>query len=561
MKKYIFYLITGVLFVLAGCVSPDELTPTEESIALSSVSATFAEGNYTYNMDPNAIFSTSVTEANIEDIKIRVPWFYPEPSNNTTSITRMQIRAIIGNGCSIEPDLGICDLTQKNYFTLTDFDGNKRQICISGEIYKLTGCDITDLKVTDNATGAVYSGVIDNTKKIISIISVDDITDAKITYSLSSHATATISSGNFEHADLSAEPQITVTAHDGVTTQTYTIKRDIPNKIERGIRVGSYKLLFAKKLADDLGITVLDMTGGLAVTKDYVVLNTRNQNSVYINAKSGDKVGEINLGAIKGSTTNFYNTADSDGNILINNLAPNGGTFKIWKLSSVTGTPELFIDWAASGSAAIGRKVSINGSINGNAIITAPFHDRESQYARWTVVGGVLTSQNPEIVSVTGVAITNNNIDVISSSNTNKTSDYYMIGYSSNRLSRINGTTNAVSAQLNALDANYVCSTVDYVNFNNVGYVAFNHANPWTWGQADQVWIINADGDFSGNPTSVAFWASEIDKYGSHILGNTNGNYTGDVAFRSSDDGYYLYFYFMFTNGYVVGVQFDCIDM
>jgi hypothetical protein len=40
---------------------------------------------------------------------------------------------------------------------------------------------------------------------------------------------------------------------------------------------------------------------------------------------------------------------------------------------------------------------------------------------------------------------------------------------------------------------------------------------------------------------------------------NTNG--TADVALAQSADGFFLYVYFMFTNGYIVGVQFDCIDI
>jgi hypothetical protein len=40
-----------------------------------------------------------------------------------------------------------------------------------------------------------------------------------------------------------------------------------------------------------------------------------------------------------------------------------------------------------------------------------------------------------------------------------------------------------------------------------------------------------------------------------------NGNGTGDVAFVQSADGFFLYAYFMFTNGYIVCVQFDCVDM
>jgi hypothetical protein len=50
-------------------------------------------------------------------------------------------------------------------------------------------------------------------------------------------------------------------------------------------------------------------------------------------------------------------------------------------------------------------------------------------------------------------------------------------------------------------------------------------------------------------------------KYGGKALGKQNANGTGDVALRVSNDGYYLYIYFMFTNGYVGCVRCDCLDL
>ncbi|MCS2578121.1 hypothetical protein [Bacteroides faecis] len=49
--------------------------------------------------------------------------------------------------------------------------------------------------------------------------------------------------------------------------------------------------------------------------------------------------------------------------------------------------------------------------------------------------------------------------------------------------------------------------------------------------------------------------------YGGNALGVQNGNGAGDVALRVSPDGYYMYIYFMFTNGYVGCISCDCIDI
>ena len=49
--------------------------------------------------------------------------------------------------------------------------------------------------------------------------------------------------------------------------------------------------------------------------------------------------------------------------------------------------------------------------------------------------------------------------------------------------------------------------------------------------------------------------------YGAKAAGGQNANGTADVAFKVSADGYYLYIYFMFTNGYVGCVRCDCLDI
>ena len=551
MKKSIFITLSLALGLglAAGCQSPDELLPSVSRNGINSVTAKFEDGT--------GEFTGYLTEGSTT-IVIPIPYFFPESSSNQVTeakLTRMRVNANLDDNVSINPALLYMDLTKDNVITLTDQRKEQKQYTIRAEIRRSTACLIEEFKLP----AAGLSGVINEATKVISLVSLEDIPLGLADVTLSYHASIS-PDPRVEALDFNEEVQLTVTAHDGVSKSVYTVKKDTPSKLGYGARPGSYKLLFAKKLQDDLGIAVKDVTGGMAVTKDHVVINTRNLNSLILNAKTGAIEGEVDLGAVKGSLINFYNTADDDGNILICNLAPNAGTFKIWKLSSVTGTPELYIDWEGSSTVAVGRKISVIGSLDGDAIITAPFHNFESQFARWTVVGGELTSQSPELIAISGVAITNNNIDVIYSS-PSTSSDYFVIGYSNNQLTRVNGLTNTVKAQLNAVDANYVPCAVDCIQFNGANYVAYNHVNPWNWGAADNLWMINYDSNFAGNPNDIAFWRAPSNTYGSWALGNTNGNYTGDVAFRVSDDGFYLYLYFMFTNGYVVGVQFDCIEM
>ena len=558
MKNNTFIAIVLVLLTfLSSCHEPDELLPSVSRDGINSITATFDNGT--------GNFQGFITPGS-DEIVIPIPYFFPESSDNQVTesqLTKMRVSANLDDNVTVSPSLLYLDLTKENLITLTDQLKVQKQYKVKGVIRKSTECLLTDFKIPSLG----MSGVINETTKTISLIAIGNIPPSLAEVTMSYHATISPNPAT-QALDYNNEIKLTVTAHDGVTKSIYTVKKEVPSKLSYGIRSGSAKLMFAKQLKADCGIATDNLTGGMAVSGDYVILNTRNANSIYLNAKTGEKVGEIDLGALKGSLTNFYSTADDDGNIFISNLSPNAGAFKIYKLTSVTSTPELMIEW--NGAMAIGRKFSINGSINGNAIITAPILAAGQKIARWTVVNGVLTSQTPEIVTMSGLAKGwTTNADVIYTSDTNLNSDYFVSSYSDNTFAWVNGLTNTVRKSLDIISTNYIMNAVDYLEFNNAKYVTTNWVNSFAWGAADGVWLMDVsnDNNFAGNletkTCKSVVWECERDKYGAKGVTPVvvNGNGTGDVALSVSADGYYMYLYFVFTNGYVVGYQFDCIDM
>lgn len=558
MKNYKFIAIMLVILsFMSGCHEPDELLPSVSRDGINSITATFADGT--------GLFVGYLTEGSNE-IVIPISYYYPESSNNQVTelqLTNMRVAANLDDNVIVSPALLYLDLTEENSIIVTDQVKTQKEYIIKGEIRKSDECLLEEFKLPS----LDMIGVINEASKTISLVAIGNLEPALAELTLSYHAS--ISPDPTATAlDYNSDVELTVTAHDGTTKNVYTVKKEVPDKLLYGIRSGSAKLMFEKQLKVDCGITLDNLTGGIAVTGDYVILNTRTANSVYLNAKTGEKVGEIDLGALKGSLINFYNTADDDGNVLICNLAPNAGSFKVWKLASVTATPELMIEW--DGGVPIGRKLSVNGSIDENAIITAPILAAGQQIARWTVVNGVLTSQTPEIVTMSGLTKGwGTNVDVVSSSDTDVTSDYFVASYSDNTFAWVNGTTNAVRKKLDGISANYIPNAVDHIKFNNAEYVSLNWVNSFTWGSSDAVWLLDVSSDvnFEGNletkTCNAVIWESLRNVYGGKSVSPAvaNGNGTGDVALRVSDDGYFLYLYFMFTNGYVVGYQFDCIDM
>jgi hypothetical protein len=557
MKRNIFFAIALLLIFINGCQDPDELLPSVSREGINSITATFPDGT--------GEFTGTVTEG-INEIIIPIPYFFPKSSNNQITesmISNMRVSANLDDNVTVTPALLYMDLSRGNAITVKNQLGEEHEYLVKGEIRKSSECKIEEFKLSDLG----LTGVINETEKTISLVAIGELDPALAEVTLSYHASISPDPRAVK-IDYNDEVKLTVTAHDGVTQSVYTVKKEIPEKLSYGIRSGSAKLMFAKQLKADVGITVDHLTGGIAVTGDYVVINTRGQNSIYLDAKTGENIGEIELGAVKGSLINFYTTADDDGNILICNLAPNSGSFKIWKISSVSDSPELMIEW--DGGVAIGRKMSVQGSLNGNAIISAPILATGQQFARWTVTGGVLSSQIPEIVTMSGLAKGwTTNADVVYTSGTDIGSDYFVASYSDNTFAWVDGSTNQVRQKLDEVSLNYIQNAVDYIEFNNAKYATVNWVNSFTWGAADMVWLldVSSGASFSGDLTSgtcnAVVWETPSDTYGpkaiSPVVPNLNG--TGDVALKVSDDGFYLYLYFMFTNGYVVGYQFDCIDM
>ena len=221
MKNSIISFASAALLCLGGCHEPDEPDPLGHRTGGSTASRHNSPPGE-YKNDPLAKFTATPTEGE-ERIVIDIPYYYPENSTNTTSITEMRVTANLDDNCFITPRLGTLDLTQENWFTLTRADGSKRDFCVTGNIKKSDKCEIISF-ATDEPS---IQGVIDNDRNTISLISADDLSAVTAQATLSPHAT--ISPDPAEVHDYEGEGmKFTVTAHDGVTKRIYTVSKEIP---------------------------------------------------------------------------------------------------------------------------------------------------------------------------------------------------------------------------------------------------------------------------------------------------------------------------------------------
>ncbi len=551
-----------LLFGLTACHNPEEFHPNVDRAAIDNITAKFLDDD----RDENEFKSEIDHENGI--ITVVFPYNYPRLSDKVLTmdkLTKMRVEADLDNNAYVTPPLMYMDLTKENFIQVTDQVGNVKDYKVVAEIRKSNECAITEFNLIDPA----FTGIINESAKTISLLTLDEIKGALATVSLS-HG-ATISPDPTKTPMDYIDPvEFTVTAQNGTDKAVYTVKRDTPNKLSSGFRKGSEKLIWAKKLAD-IGYTAENMQTGIAVAGNYLVINERaNANAVYLNLKTGDVAGKINISSIAGSLTNFYVTSDNAGNILFNNFVNDGTKFTIYRMRGVDGTLEKYIEIDAP--AVMGRKVSVIGDLDKDAIITAA-HDNAAVFSRWQVKNGALVSATPETVAITGGPATwSTHADVIHTDPSDAHSDYFVTYYAEPRYSiLVNGQTNAVKAHDYGLrgetagqySANWVMNAVDYTEFNKGKYMITNSVNSFTWGTDDRIRVFDVTaGNLDTHAIDFTETGMNIDgNYGAKALGLVNGNGTGDVRFHVSEDGFYMYIYFMFTNGYVGCVQVDCIDM
>ena len=170
----------------------------------------------------------------------------------------MRVHASLDNNVYITPSVLFMDMTKENVINLQTLSGTV-QYKVVPEIRKSNECLITKFDLP--AKG--LSGIINEEKKTISLIALEDIGEVLADVSISHGATIspdpTTMAQNYD-----SELQFTVTAQNGTDKSVYTVHKEIPGKMAAGLRASSAKLLWAKKLTD-LGLTAANMTTGIAL--------------------------------------------------------------------------------------------------------------------------------------------------------------------------------------------------------------------------------------------------------------------------------------------------------
>ncbi|MBP3683075.1 MAG: DUF5018 domain-containing protein [Rikenellaceae bacterium] len=571
MKKSIFWTLLAVVLSFAACQEPEVLLPAEANKGINNLTVYPTWDGY-HTADASGFTSKIDYEKRV--ITIQVPYTLPVESDNVQKLEnykKVWVQFNLDDNATLEPKLTTIDLTQTYKVTLTDQKKEQSEWTIKAALAKSSACDIESFAIPSLGLTAV----IDKSSATASLIYFEQLKNVFAEVVVSPHAKIVPDPATTAFWCSPDEPKkFTVIAQDGVTSREWTLQQTEPARVEEGIRPESGKMLWTTKLSA-AGVAKLDMTTGIAVTDDYVILNTRGEDPIVLDAKKGTTVGTMSLGSIKGATSSYYMTSDHKGHIVINNRVPDdGGVFRVWRMRDINSTPELFIEYATTD--VYGDHISVWGDVYGDATVQAAYcgwtSTGSTSTLTWTVKDGQTVDMQPYWCQISGIGGWTNG-DAIRLG-TDATADFLACGYSMNKLTWVDGATNtALNYVQGTLTGNEGMKAIDAVSFNGLNYVAATMETFFTWGVAGGMWVMEAkypqtfsgslELDASLDPDCVVYGLDRGEGgygiYGGRANDGTNGNAIQDVKLHVTKDGYFMYAYFMFCNGYVGCIQFDCI--
>ena len=555
-------MIAGALMLFASCQKPQFVEPTADRQGITSLSAIFTFGPF---MD-SEIVRYQIEDPNAERFVIPIPYYYPEASFDSTEpyMTKIRVQAELQPNCIIEPSLGdqLLDLTQENWFTYTNAQGESRPICITGDRVKSNKCELISFALTEPA----LSGIIDKSARTVTLITVEDLAACTAVAQVSAHAT--ISPDPAEVRSYDEPVTFTVTAHNGVDKTEYVVAKGLPEKIEKGFNMNTVEQLFNFDPVSMLGMPAYteSVAPSLAYVDGKLVVAANGMTPIYLNAKTGVKEGTVTLGSAEA-----YSVTNDEGNyILYCNHANGGETFNIWRSTSVDVAPELYHSFTNTTSLPMGAKMKVNGSLDGDALIVITNEG----------VAGVTESGMITVVEVKGGAIVNTtvvdlsavgtwgeapvNIGTVVSASADMADGWFTSQYEPSEFRWIKSDVTlgaAIPSDMTGWGLNPNC--LDAKTFNNVEYVALfvvSHFPAWGMGPELYLYDVTDKAQVTGGDVTLVPGTVLSNRA---ITWYQTGSYavaSGDVVIAPTADGFTFQLYYYDHNSQVIGgYAADCI--
>ena len=561
MKK-LYYLLMVSIFAVASCQEPQYIEPTAERAGITSLTARFTSTSEKYENQVLAKLNVQDPEAN--EFIIPVPWFYPEESTDPTSIhmTRVRLEAELAPNCRIDPPLAMVDLTEENYYTFTNAQGESREIMITGKRTKSAKCNLMTFTLTKPYQ---IEGFINEETHEVYLFTTDDLNGFSAEATVCAHAT--IKTDLSVKKNYNNEQEVTVMAQDEKTTCTYKIIKKYPNKIPYGFRASSARQLFNLDPVSRLGFPVASETvySSLAYADGKLVISLANGTApIYCDPLTGLKLGDMNVGGVDVAAI----TNDEGGNILVSTHAESQGTVTLYKTKSVSTAPEQFHSFVNDSDVPVGYNLKVNGNVDQDAVIVIAHEGIDgvtatSKYTKIVITGGQVVSTETIDLSGLGLAWGSapvHGAKVVPVSNKPE-SGVMLCYYSDNIIHYIADGKITASRDLanDGVTSNYNTNVMEAKSFNNAPYVIHMVSSHFPmWGIEPQIRIWDAS-----DPKAVKDADPIIEHHSTEwYQTGYQGCAAADVIMGASADGFKVYIYYWDHNASVIaGFVADCIDI
>lgn len=572
MKKILnFLLFASAAFFVIGCkVEEPVIIANKAATGITSLSAKFNSGDLA--ADPNAVFKVDVTDPNVKEIIIPIPYFYPKDTDDQLTendIKKMRVKAAVENGVSINPPLGLMDLTKSNPVEVLLPSGEIRNYIIKGRIEKLRECDLEEFSLTDNE-GTVYDCLIDHEDLTVKAIEpVKTVLEqCEVKYKVSPHATLTSLSASGP-MDWKTGDKISVLAHDGTTKKEYTFSIEIPEKIDYGMRLGSEVNKWIKFYKVDYGITLVKTPiTRLAVLGENLVVSTKD-NVFVVKKSTGAKVKDI---VMPGGMAVHSIANDDAGHLILAANTPHNQVLTVYMLDEAglmtdnVAPVELFkTNTHANISGAQIGNLRVKGDVTKDAVIagiSAPV--TPGYYVAWEIKNGVPSNLVGDIAKGVFGKVAGPNVfwtpqaGAVMPAGTSFADGMFYTGYDGERdvffapeIKKNAEWTKAVEIDTKG-NENFNCLHV--TEFNGAKYLAF---------------LAGAHFTYSLSPFVNVFDCSNIslmqDARVLHVRPENRGQFTGigassDIIMQVAPYGYKMHIYYTDGNYDLVGCyEVDCI--
>lgn len=573
MKRIYYIIFAAVLLLAASCQKPQFIEPTTERQGITSLTAYFTTGKYV----DQQLAKLDVTDENMDYYVIEIPWFFPEETEDPTTIymSNLRIRAELAPDCRIDPPLTVLDLNQENKFTFTNNKGESRDIVITGKRTKFRRTDLISFNVIGTFP---CEGFVDNDLRKIYLFTNDDLNGYTAEAVTCVHASIKNPEQLAKPRDYNQPQTITVVAHDGVTETEYTITKENPTKIPYGFNAESAKELFSIN-PGNLGFpeytAAVNPSVGVLETKLVISMGDGTAPK-YLNGITGVLEGELNLGAAKADGM----TSDEAGNLILTNKAAGGEVVNIYTTNSLSAAPELYYSFTNETTFVVGNVVRVIGDVKTDArmILT---HEGVSGVTTCSIVtelvirGGQVVEQNVvdyssaypgwgetaiHYAKVTPVSVDPANGVMISSYSNSVTvgeDSHYYLAYIDGKMSK---------SEKDLFDVDY-CNwgknpnSMDAKRYNNATYLAHFITTQFpAWGQYPGLYIYDISNPSTIKTADPVVMNSALTQYNETNAEASNS--CGDVVISQSADGFKLFVYYFDHYGQTIGgYSVNCIKM